>query len=194
MSIAQYWLERLNAQNPLYNEKLRVDRVNVRMHPGEDHNSFWPRAVARQVLYQDYTSWHDEVFLKNYRESAYWSERLPNPAVELHFYTTLSPWVYIVDKDKQVRNYKVPAKLQYEDEWYEGRKGRNFIRLCEWKHHVAAFELDTGLTVADSPYQTFDDRVRELAVGRAEYNQRIDERRTLMEHNMGRGDADDEEA
>lgn len=189
MSVLLYWQERLQAQNPLYDERLRIPGYNVRPLAGLDPRASWPRAVARSALYEDYIVWHKQCFLDLYRGIA-WSGPMPQHATELIFFTTIAQWIYIVGADRQVRTYAIPASLKFEDTWYSGKKNRYFIRLLDWRYHAAQFELTTGIFKFDigEDIITAEDRIRLIEGAKANYMAVLDHNRGRMEQSM-RGDA-----
>lgn len=183
MSVLLYWQERLEAQNPLYTESLRVPKLNIRPMPGMDHKSSWPRAIARSALYEDYQQWHKDQFLALYRGIS-WAGPMPKPVEELIFFSTMAQWLYIVGKDAQVRTYLVPHSHLYEGEWVHGKKNRYFIRLLDWEYHAAQFELTTGIfkfQVCD----TAEDRIRMIEEAKANYIKVLAHNRHAMSEKMG---------
>lgn len=149
MSVIQYWRERLAARNPL-GAPIWKSGVDFRPHVERARRAdTWPRAVCRDILYKDYLWWFDNNFLKAYRGVAFFdADNMPKPEEQLGFFCAMSPMLYLVGKDVQVRNYQVPIQVQHEGRWTQVRKWRYFVRLCDWETHVAAFELHTGLPVA----------------------------------------------
>lgn len=187
MSVVQYWKERLEAQNPLYDTALRIPQVNVRPNPGMDPRASWPRAVARSALYQDYITWFKECYLKPFKETPYYAERpsrLPKPVSELIFFSTIAPWIYVVGKKEQARTYLVPTQMKFEDRWVSGKKNSYFARLLEWRHHVAAFELDTGIQVEGSPVEP-GEHIPMLADIRANYLALVSANRGILDPGIG---------
>lgn len=185
MSVTMYWKERLAAHNPVYCDALRIDKLTVKKRPGQLDD--WPHSVARSTLFDDYVAWHNEVYLSGYREADYYKqhpERLPQPVDELTFFSTMSPWLYIVGKKQQVRTYMVPHRYRYEDEWVEGKKNTYFVRLCEWQHHAAAFELNTGIRLDDASEYYEPGRAQMVADAAAAYLQKISENRQSLERSM----------
>lgn len=149
MSVIQYWRERLAARNPLYSGSFKArEDYKVRQDRPQDP---WPHSVCRAVLYQDYQFWFEDVFLKAYRGVPYYDnspDKFPTPEVDFEFYSGMSPFLYLVSKEVQVKNYLVPTQRFYEEKWVKGKRYRYFVRLCEWETHVAAFELYTGLSIS----------------------------------------------
>jgi hypothetical protein len=146
MSINAYWHERLRAREPIRLQALRQIGFNVK--PRE--NDTWPTAVAKQALRLDYLAWFDEVYLPPYLESGFYQDTpqaLPQRLDDLHFFTALSPFIHIIGREEQTRTYKVRVNKQHEGRWISVKANRNFVRLCEWREHVAAFELVTGLSI-----------------------------------------------
>lgn len=150
MSVIQWWRDRLIARNPLYSSAFKPrEDFKPRRDRLEDK---WPHSVCRVVLYKDYCYWHQDVFLAPFKGVAFYDdfpEALPKLASEMVFYTAMSPLLYLVSRDVQVRNYLVPHRYMYEGKWVSGKRYRYFIRLCEWETHVAAFELYTGVSLID---------------------------------------------
>lgn len=195
MSVQLYWKERLQAQNPLFKETLRVSGVTIRPHAGIDPKAQWPRAVNRHTLYVDYINWHEEVYLAGFRDSEYFKdpERLPKPAEELVFFNTMYPWLYLVGKKQQVRTYLVDHEFLYEGQWHTGKKHTYFVRLCAWEHHVALYELLTGHSIGlESPYYD-EDRARVVADARSAYLEQIAQNRVLYNGNFEVGETADED-
>lgn len=190
MSVVVYWKERLAAGRPFYSESIWDESNNTRGKPTD--GGAWPRAVARSALFDDYTVWHQDEYLKPYREAEYFAdnpERMPQPVDELTFYATIAPWLYIVDKSRQVRTYLVPVRQFYEDRWVDTKKNRYFVRLCALKAHEAAFEIATALSPrAAVPYYT-PKLSEELEAARNEYMKRINANREAM-HKTMMGDRD----
>lgn len=146
MTIIPYWHERLRDRQPLRSEALRLEGYNLKMREGVVDT--WPRAVAKQALRQDYLTWFAEVYLPPFMDSGHYRdcpEALPEPMDELHFFTALSPFIHLVGREAQTRSYRVKELRRHEDRWVPIRVFRNFVRLCEWAEHVAAFELATGI-------------------------------------------------
>lgn len=147
MSVVHYWHGRLKERQPFRSESLRIEGVTVRAREGNDT---WPRAIAKQTMRNDYLTWFEEVYLPPYLDSGYYKDcpqALPQPLDDLHFFTAISPFVYLLGKHAQTRPYRVQEQRMHEDRWVTIRVTRNFVRLCEWGDHVAAFELATGLLV-----------------------------------------------
>ena len=162
MSAVLYWKERLESAQPLRDEALRVPGYNVR-NPSVSQT--WPRAIARQALYQDYQKWFDEEYLTAFRDVGYYQDfpqHMPKPLDELGFFATMGPFLYIVGRDKQVRNYTVKVQKPYQGRLVEVKTGRYFVRLCEHKAHCAAFELNTGIELAVAFYAKTDGLIKAL--------------------------------
>jgi hypothetical protein len=189
MSVLLYWKERLEAQNPLFNDKLRVPMLNVRPMPGMDPRSSWPRAVARSALYQDYQDWHKDQFLALYR-GIQWTGEMPKPAEELIFFSTMAEWLYVVGKEEQVRTYLVPNSVRYEGRWLKGKKNRYFVRLLDWEYHAAQFELTTGIFCFNDE-MTGEERVRKIEEARKNYREVLYYNRNKF---SGAEDSDDADA
>lgn len=176
MAVILYWRERLQARRPIYCDRLAVEKLNLRTIVGDT----WPRAVAKQALFEDYQIWFEEVYLPPYRDTGFYQDmpdQLPKPATSLEFFTTMSPLLHLIARDKQTRSYKVDKQVQHMGEWVTVKSHRNFVRLCEWKEHVAAFELQTGLVVGfrDFPLSSErDERIMVLVRGQKAYVERLD--------------------
>lgn len=190
MSVIVYWQERLRAGRPFFSNKVWEEPNNTRGKPAD--GATWPRAVARSALFDDYTIWHQDEYLQPYREAEYYAanpDRMPQPVDELAFYATIAPWLYIVDKNRQVRTYLVPVQVFYEDRWVETKKNRYFIRLCAREAHEAAFEIATALSPSTPvPYYT-PGLAEQLEEAREAYMKRINANRETMHRTMtGKGD------
>lgn len=190
MSVVIYWQERLKARRPFYSQKIWDEPNNTRGKPAD--GSTWPRAIARSALFDDYTLWHQDEYLRPYREAEYYvanPDRIPQPVDELTFYATMGPWLYIVDKQRQVRTYLVPVQQFYEDHWIEVKKNRYFIRLCEHTAHEAAFEIATALPPSAPVAYYSPSLTQELEAAREVYMKRINANREAMHRTMtGRQD------
>jgi hypothetical protein len=181
MSVMLYWKDRLEAQNPLYCEALRVPGVNVKAMPGMDGRASWPRAVSRAALYEDYQQWHKDEFCALYRGIA-WSGAMPQPAAEFIFFCTVENWLYVVGKEEQVRAYRVNHMVSYEGEWVKTKKLRYFIRLLDWKYHAAQFELTTGIFCFDIA-ETVAERIKLIEDAKANYKKLIHWNRAKFQSN-----------
>lgn len=176
MSILQYWRERLAARDPLYSPSFKArEDYKVRQDRPDDK---WPHSVCRAVMYQDYLFWHQDVFLNAYRGVPFFDispEEMPQPEDDLTFFCTMSPFMYLISKDVQVRNYRVPYQYRFEGRWIKGKRLRYFIRLCEWETHVAAFEMYTGLNISGN-IKFFDvEKAKRLSAEIANYKIKISE-------------------
>lgn len=136
----------------------------------------WPHAVCRASMYQDYQKWFDRDFLEAYRGVPFFKDGLPKPEDEFTFFTTMSPWLYILGKKEQVRNYRVPVTVTMEGGVTEEQyRYRYFIRLGSWETHVAAFEIQTGISVGDN-VKFFDvERAKRLMEGVSSFRARLTE-------------------
>ena len=193
MSIQIWWRERLVEKNPLGHESLRIPRINLRGHSGPNIDPGWPRAVARSALYTDYKLWFDQIFLAPYRETPYYQQnesRLPAPVPEVVFFSTMTPWLYIVGKKEQVRTYMVPFNRRHKDGFIMGKKNTYFVRLCGWVYHVAAFEQNTGTEIGvNSPYlsQGRDALIQEA---REAFLAKVEVNRKRLDQSMSMGEGD----
>lgn len=189
MSVLQYWQRRLVEKNPIYSEAFRIDKVGYRENI-EDPTSTWPRAVARAILFDDYVAWFTDVYLEPYRKSDQYKdfpEIMPRPCDELTFYSTISPWVYIVGKKQQVRTYLVPTRVHHKGDWRNLKINKYFIRLCAWEAHVAAFELNVGIDIGMIRTDTYYlDRHQVVANAITKMQNQIDKNRVYMDRSMGR--------
>ncbi len=146
MSINAYWHERLRARDPIRLDALRQIGFNVK--PRQDDT--WPLAVAKQALRLDYKAWFEQVYLPPYLDSGFYQDTpqaLPQPLDDLHFFVALAPFIHLIGREEQTRTYKVRVQKKFEGRWVSVKANRNFVRLCEWREHVAAFELATGLSI-----------------------------------------------
>lgn len=155
MTVALWWKSRLEAGDPIRSPRFRLAGYDVKeravIHPTAHK---WPKAVARQALYADYLCWHDEVYLLPLRDVPFFQdfpERLPEPANELRFFTTLLPFMYVFDRSYHNRNYMVQTSRQFEGRWITVKANRYFYRLVEWEAHVAAYKLETGTEISAIP-------------------------------------------
>jgi hypothetical protein len=149
MSVQLYWKERLAAGAPT--QFYKAEGVDVK-HRKDRMEEDWPHSVARSSMMDDYLRWHDQIYLAPFKEVEYYQshpEALPAPADQLTFSTTISPWLYIISKQQQVRNYPCDHQVQVNGVWMTQAKGRYFVRLAQLKFHVAAFENLTGCKVTD---------------------------------------------
>lgn len=145
MAVILYWRERLAARNPI--RLIALQGADYRKLQDKAPEDTWPKAVAKQALLQDYKAWFDEVYLDSYRATQFYidqPELLPPPATDLEFFTTMSPLLHIVGRDQQTRAYFIWESRQHEGRWVKVKVRHNFVRLCDWQSHVAAFELQTG--------------------------------------------------
>jgi hypothetical protein len=187
MSVLMYWKERLVAKNPLFSEAKRLEKIHVK-HRRSDMDNPWPHSVARSALFEDYLIWHEEAYLVPFRAVDYYQsnpDRLPAPADELGFFSTIAPWLYLVGKKQQVRTYLVPVQEFYDGEWYETKKNKYFVRLCTWEQHVAGFEMITGVPLDMQTEYYHPERARTVADAQTEYHRQIAENREVMEAAMG---------
>lgn len=155
MSVQIYWKERLAAGSPTLFYK--AEGIDVK-HRKDRMEEDWPHSVSRSSLFDDYKRWHDEVYLAPYKQFEFYQinpEQMPSPADQLNFFTTMAPWLYIVSKQQQTRNYACDTQVQVGGVWITQSKGRYFVRLAELKFHRAYFENITGGKVAD-PSLYFD--------------------------------------
>ena len=149
--VIAYWRERLVGHNPLRSEKLREPLFNIRLHRNQEGG--WPRAVARQALVQDYVEWFKDVYLRSY-DTPYYVEnpdRKPQHANDLEFFSTMAPFLYVVGREIQTRGYLVKIRERYQGEWITVSRRRNFVRLCTWEEHVAAFQMQVGEQLPSLP-------------------------------------------
>jgi len=169
MAVIPYWRERLKARKPLGLEALWLVGYNVKLRDDNPEDT-WPKAVAKQALLLDYKAWFEETYLPPYLESAFFRdfpEQLPKPASDLDFFVTMSPFLHVVGRAQQTRAYNVPQKKMWEGKWVSVKVHRNFVRLCTWQEHVAAFELQThtSLDVAQLPVSAQADLIDTVAKG-----------------------------
>lgn len=191
MSINAYWHERLSARQPLRLEALRQAGYNVKPREGDD----WPVAVAKQALRLDYMAWFDEVYLPPYLESGFYQDTpqaLPQRLDDLHFFTALSPFIHLIGREQQTRTYKVRVPKKFEGRWITVKANRNFVRLCEWREHVAAFELATGLIVGDKLPDPDPENMGVMAEGVTVAIRKLAGNRETMERTMGKATEVDE--
>jgi hypothetical protein len=188
MAVIPYWKERLLARCPLHVESLRVP-ANLRARNDQPGDT-WPRAVAKQALFLDYQAWFDECYLVPYRETSYYQDgaALPEPAGELDFFITMSPFLHVVGRAQQTRSYFVREPQLHEGEFVMVKAKRNFVRLLTWNEHVAQFELVTGIHI-DTPDIGREKRVEnigQVSRGVQLTIRKIAENKATMRRNMGK--------
>jgi hypothetical protein len=191
MSINAYWHERLSARQPLRLEALRTVGFNMKVR----ENDTWPSAVAKQALRLDYLAWFEQVYLPPYLDSGYYvdtPQALPQRLDDLHFFTALSPFIHIIGREEQTRTYRVRTRKQHEGRWLVVKANRNFVRLCEWREHVAAFELATGLVVGNKLPDPSLENMETIATGVTVAITKLAGNRETMERAMGRAAEIDE--
>lgn len=188
MSVQIWWQERLTQRCPVASQKIREDGYSLRPRRGSEDT--WPHAVSRSALFDDYVEWHQDTYLGAYREVEYYREnpdRMPHPADELTFFSTIAPWLYIVGKKQQVRSYMVPKMELYEGRWYEVKTARYFVRLLEHEAHEAAFLIATGVSPS-APVAYYEPQAAStLDRHQGAYTDRITEARERMERGMTKG-------
>lgn len=158
MSAIAYWRDRLHEKFPLYNLEY-VETDFVRINEGE-FPKVWPMAISKQVLYNDYATWFDKVFLLPYKEVPYYVDNpgaLPKADDQHTFFTTMGPFLYIIGQSQQDRTYTVMHVTESGLQLITQQKRHNFIRLCPIEAHAAVFEARTGMKVS-SPRVRFDPR------------------------------------
>lgn len=173
MSAILYWQGRLIERQPIWHAPLRIEGDVIRSHRKE--NDTWPHAICRSAMYADYLEWFKRVYLPPFEGQPYYAnspDRLPEPADELNFYVTLSPWVYLLGKKAHVRMRNVSHRVCVEGRWIETKASRYFVRLCEWEDHVAAFELKTGIRLGIPPPLFDSGRAKTVAEAGLRYSTR----------------------
>lgn len=187
-AVQLWWKERLVDRHPIGCEALRMEGYNLKTARTETTDP-WPRAVARQALFEDYKIWFEDSYLPPYKTAGYYADfpdNLPRPTDELGFFTTIAPFLYIVGKKQQVRAYYVPQKQLYEDRYVTIKVNRYFVRLCEWEAHIAQFELLTGMD-AHSILPSFDpDNAKTVARAISSAIRRIKANRQKLPPEVGR--------
>lgn len=146
-AIIPWWRERLRARCPLSASFMidQFDGYNFKRRTGEGAD-IWPARVARQALYQDYQSWHENMVKAAFTSSGQDRDG-PLYASELVFYNTMSPFLYIHDKKAMVKNYHVKEQQLFEGRWIKVQVRRYFIILGEYQEHLEAFARETGSKV-----------------------------------------------
>lgn len=180
MSVQIYWKERLAAGCPTY--MYRIEGTDVK-HRKDRMEDLWPHSVARSSLFDDYLRWHNDVYLTPYRDFEYYRDRpeaMPQPADQLTFFTTMSPWLYIISKKDQIRNYPHETSVQVNGVWQTQSKGRYFVRLAELKFHVAYFEQHTGMKVNEPTRYFSPHDIAVMHEGQLEFLRLITEARKEM--------------
>lgn len=164
MSVQQYWKERLLNGTPFYNEEYYNDSACCRKP--SDKKVKWPKAICRSKLYLDYVVWHQAEIVPQYSELEYYKsfpEAIPQPVDEYVFYNTLSPWIYVVGKDKQVSNYRIAMQEMFNGHPITVKRYVYFVKLASLQAHTLAFELNSGMTVhGDAVAMTNIERCMEL--------------------------------
>lgn len=185
MSVILYWKKRLQEGNPLYAESLRIQNYNIKYRDGPRDG--WPFAVAKQGLYQDYCIWHRDEMVPTYHDVPYFrdnEDQIPVAAAELFFFTTIAPFLYIVDSKVQTRSYQVNDMVIHEGEAVHVKKGRNFVRLCTLEEHRAAYVIQTGSPVKEM-IDTYDpEKYRLMGEAIDRVRTVTDERREAMARSM----------
>lgn len=165
MSVVLYWRQRLIAGRPIRSDTLWAEGYNYRPLDKQP-DSTWPKAVAKQALFQDYLGWFEEEYLKPFAASKGYAEfpdQLPKPANELGFFSQINPMLMLVGASSQVRNYKVTRRQLYEGRWIDVKGWRSFVRLCEWDEHVSAFILQTGSMIPRRQPRTLSQDIEAVA-------------------------------
>ena len=147
MSVVVYWRERLEERRPI--RLAAYYQENYDWKPRlEDGGDTWPRLVAKQSIWKDYLAWHEDVYLKPYREAEYFKDfpdQLPQPANEVEFWHIMAPLLYVSgSRNSQTRGYFVWGYRVHMGERVQAKVHRAFVRLLEWEEHMAAFMLAVG--------------------------------------------------
>lgn len=142
-----WWRERLDARVPL-SATFMIEGYNYKAREGANQDP-WPVRVARQALYLDYQSWYIKTILPQYNTPYYRDhpEKIPLYASELVFFSTMTPYLYIYDKETQVKNYHVKESRKFEGKWVTVKVRRYFIKLGSFQEHLEAFKRETGQTL-----------------------------------------------
>jgi hypothetical protein len=175
MSVHTYWKERLAEGCPTM--FYRQEGIDVK-HRADRMADLWPHSVCRASLLDDYGKWHDQVFLEPYRKFEYYRnnpDALPKPADQLAFFTTLAPWIYVVGKKQQTRNYTCDVQELSNGQYITVQKGRYFVRLAELRFHIAAFEQQTCSRISDPSVYFDPDRAMVMHDGALEFLRLIKE-------------------
>lgn len=146
MSAALYWKERLQEGAIFYSKALYEGPHTFKTNPKRG-SAEWPYAVNRISLYDDYCVWFHQRYLPQFKDEPYYRsypEDLPERADELGFFATIGPWLYVVGKNRQVRNYSVPVVVTQDGCRVTVNRKKYFVRLCSLAVHRAAYELFTG--------------------------------------------------
>lgn len=187
MAVILYWRDRLADRCPIRAPVLRIDGFGFRKRQDRPDDP-WYKAVARQTLLQDYNAWFADVYLPQFTGVPYYMDypdQLPKPADDLGFFTQIAPFLYIVDKKQQTRSYLVNIKEPFEGRWLELKTHRNFVRLCEWEEHVAAFRIQTGQDIGATQTIHFDSIIRVAGAVRIA-KKRIAENKEALDRQMGK--------
>lgn len=140
MVATAWWAMRLRSGRPLY----AMERDVTYKAPME---VWWPKAVLRSALYEDYCRWFEDEYLDNFRAAGLYRDNpnlLPKPQSTLAFYSGLVPFLYLMGKRKDTKVYWVRSQETYEGAYVTIRRRHYFIRLYSLKKHVEAYELHTG--------------------------------------------------
>lgn len=140
-SVIMWWRERLVARFPV-SDAFKQEPFNYKSRDGAALE-LWPARVARQALWKDYGLWADGQLKAAWSEMTT-EERVAQVPNELHFFSTLAPYLYVDNKRRMVKNYSVKTFVLFEGNQVEVRKRRYFVRLAPWKDHMEAFLRQTG--------------------------------------------------
>jgi hypothetical protein len=187
MAVVLYWKERLAARCPIRAPGLLVEGFGYRKRQDRPDDP-WFKSVARQTLLLDYQAWFTEVYLPPFASVQYYQDfpdQLPVAADDLAFFTTIAPFIYIVGKKQQTRSYLVDKREPYQGRWIEIKSYRNFVRLCEWEDHVAAFRLQTGQEVTATTPVHYDSITRVAGAVKIA-TKRIAANKEAMDKQMGK--------
>jgi hypothetical protein len=187
MAVVAYWLQRLRDRRPLWSPGLNLPGQTFRPFRDRPEDS-WPQAVSKQALFQDYQLWFTDVYLPPFQASGFYQdvpEALPKPATDLDFFVIMSPMIHLVGRAQQTRSHIVPLREMHQGEWYTVKRRKNFVRLCSWQEHVAAFELQTGLPVAATlPPPT--EQMKTVARGVKVSIRKLADNKAVLERAIGR--------
>lgn len=150
MSTITYWAGRLRDEFPLYDAALRKPKITYKPYLNEPYRR-WPRAVCRSDLYHDYVSWYNNEVKPVYQAMPVYQENpqaIPPADAEFIFFATMSPWLYVMGKKRQVKSYYVDQQEHVDGSWVNTKVRRYFIRLGSYQEHLDAFESITGLKVS----------------------------------------------
>lgn len=132
MSIRRYWLERLTAKTPFFDDMFLLDTNYCVLKAGSE----WPQEFSRMASYKDYLQWREA---KRYPKEGTFDNRL--------YQIKLSGLVYVNGRQWHLHRRRVCKKAYFDGSIFVEKDFTDFIRLDNWEKHVDYFQQVTGLTV-----------------------------------------------